>query len=467
MDKYTVEGKFNYCAECITVGELIHFDALDNLVGIPWRGYMALVSKDIKPGTRMVMFPPESQLSEAVAYEHNLYSNASKNKDTTVKGYFGNTRRVKAIRLRGVPSNAFAADASWFDNPPVGTVFDTVDGVTISQKFTTHKPQPQSKRKTGKQRVQFFPEHYDTGMYLRRPELVSLGDFVTITQKLHGCFTAHTKVLMWDGSSKKISEIRGGDIVTGFKQGQPYPSRVICDAFSTGSTDYWAKLKFQNPVMGDKPTTHSTPDHKFYTTNRGYVRADELTPGDTVQYFKQQPHVSALKKSILTGLMLGDGCIAGGNRNSVEWGHKADHVEYLEYLRHLLGNVSEDGPLQKRVSGYGTRMLCARTKALETVRRVVKPWESGVPTNLVLDDMSLAVWYLDDGSLAHGEKQLDRATFAICSFDQRNSEIIRLAMIRAGFEDPKLYCSNGYWREYDQQPSPFVGISSTALMETC
>ena len=186
MDKYTVEGNLNYCAESIVVQDTIKFEALNNLVGIPWRGYVALVSKDIKPGTRMVMFPPESQLSEAVAYEHNLYSNASKNKDTTVKGYFGNTRRVKAIRLRGVPSNAFAADASWFGNPPAGTVFDTVDGVTISQKFTTHKPQPQSKRKSGKQRVQFFPEHYDTGMYLRNPGWIVGGDYVTITQKIHG-----------------------------------------------------------------------------------------------------------------------------------------------------------------------------------------------------------------------------------------------------------------------------------------
>ena len=186
MDKYTVEGNLNYCAESIVVRDIIKFEELSNLVGIPWRGYVALVSKDVQVGDHMVMFPPESQLSEAVAYEHNLYAKASQNKDTTIKGYFGNTRRVKAIRLRGVPSNAFAADAEWFGNPPVGTVFDTVDGVTISQKFTTHKPQPQSKRQSGKQRVQFFPEHFDTGMYLRNPGCILIGDYVTITQKIHG-----------------------------------------------------------------------------------------------------------------------------------------------------------------------------------------------------------------------------------------------------------------------------------------
>lgn len=240
MTKYTLEGAVNYAAECITVGELIHFEALNNLVGIPWRGYVALVSKDIKPGTRMVMFPPESQLSEAVAYEHNLYSNASKNKDTTVKGYFGNTRRVKAIRLRGVPSNAFAADASWFDNPPVGTVFDTVDGVTISRKYTTHKPQSQTKRKSGKQRVQFFPEHYDTGMYLRNPGWIVGGDYVTITQKIHGTSGRWGRVpVLRELTWKERLAKRFGVPVNEYEHQFVSGSRHVIKGISEGQQDFY------------------------------------------------------------------------------------------------------------------------------------------------------------------------------------------------------------------------------------
>lgn len=240
MTKYTIEGAVNYAAESIVVWDTIKFEALSNLVGIPWRGYIALVSKDIKPGTRMVMFPPESQLSEAVAYEHNLYAKASQNKDTTVKGYFGNTRRVKAIRLRGVVSNAFAADASWFDNPPVGTVFDTVDGVTISQKFTTHKPQPQSKRKSGKQRVQFFPEHYDTGMYLRNPGWIVGGDYVTITQKIHGTSGRWGRVpvlreLTWKERLAKRFGVPVNEYTHEFVSG----SRHVIKGISEGQQDFY------------------------------------------------------------------------------------------------------------------------------------------------------------------------------------------------------------------------------------
>lgn len=312
MGKYTVEGKLNYCAECITVGELIHFDALDNLVGIPWRGYMALVSKDIKPGTRMVMFPPESQLSEAVAYEHNLYAKASQNKDTTVKGYFGNTRRVKAIRLRGVPSNAFAADASWFDNPPVGTVFDTVDGVTISQKFTTHKPQPQSKRKTGKQRVQFFPEHYDTGMYLRRPELVSLGDFVTITQKIHGTSGRWGRVpvlrkLTWKERLAKRFGVPVNEYTHEFVSG----SRHVIKGISEGQQDFydadiWSEVgetikdRIPNDVMvygeiigwvGDTPIQKDYTYHIPKGEWRMYVYRVSVLSSDGTEYDLPWPAV--------------------------------------------------------------------------------------------------------------------------------------------------------------------------------
>ena len=312
MDKYTVEGNLNYCAECITVGELIHFDALDNLVGIPWRGYMALVSKDIKPGTRMVMFPPESQLSEAVAYEHNLYSNASKNKDTTVKGYFGNTRRVKAIRLRGVPSNAFAADASWFDNPPVGTVFDTVDGVTISRKYTTHKPQPQSKRKSGKQRVQFFPEHFDTGMYLRNPGCILTGDYVTITQKIHGTSGRWGRVpVLRDLSWRERLAKRFGVPVNEYEHQFVSGSRRVIKGISEGQQDFydvdiWSEVgetikdRIPNDVMvygeiigwiGDQPIqkdyTYRIPQGEW----RMYVYRVSVLSSDGTEYDLPWPAV--------------------------------------------------------------------------------------------------------------------------------------------------------------------------------
>lgn len=240
MTKYTLEGAENYSAECILVKDVIHFEALDNLVGVPWRGYTALVSKDVQVGDHLVMFPPESQLSEAVAYEHNLYAKASQNKDTTVKGYFGNTRRVKAVRLRGVPSNAFAADASWFDNPPTGTVFDTVDGVTISQKFTTHKPQSQSKHKPGKQRVQFFPEHYDTGMYLRNTDLIAFGDYVTITQKLDGTSYRGGRVpMLRELSWKERLAKRFGVPVNEYEHQFVSGSRHVIKGISKGQQDFY------------------------------------------------------------------------------------------------------------------------------------------------------------------------------------------------------------------------------------
>ena len=88
----------------------------------------------------MIVFPPESQLSETFASVNNLFSDATRNNDTEIKGYLANNRRVRAIRLRGHASNALAMPLSSLSRftstlPDEGAVFDTIDGTAISQKY--------------------------------------------------------------------------------------------------------------------------------------------------------------------------------------------------------------------------------------------------------------------------------------------------------------------------------------------
>ena len=190
MADYTVENEKNYAAECIRAPEeLIEFDALDNLKGVSWAGYTILVPNEYS-GRKLVVFPAESQLSETVAYENNLYAKKDKNKDPEDKGYLGNNRRVRAIRLRGVPSNALALPAELFGDPPVGTVFDTYNGVEVCRKYVLPVKESTSGKRVEKlwRRVEdkWLPEHYETGQYLREGYKIGPDDFVTITQKLHG-----------------------------------------------------------------------------------------------------------------------------------------------------------------------------------------------------------------------------------------------------------------------------------------
>lgn len=47
-------------------------------------------------------------------------------------------------------------------------------------------------------------------------------------------------------------------------------------------------------------------------------------------------------------------------------------------------------------------------------------------------EISLAFLYMDDGSLAHSDKQQDRATIAICDYNEHDSIIIQKAITNLG-----------------------------------
>ena len=460
MTNFEVTDSVNYAAECIEAPaweDMIQFPTLQNLRGIPWAGYTILVPRDYA-GARLVVFPAESQLSETVAHDLNLYAKAELNADTTLSGYLACNRRIKAIRLRGVPSNALALPAEYFGSPAVGEVFDTVDGVPVSRKYVV--PQKASNGTSGKRverlwrRVEdkMLPMHYDTGQYWRKSDKFADDDMLIVTQKLHGCFPASTKVLMWGGSSKKIYHVKKGDVLVGFSEnGEAIQSVAKRDAFATGLTDSWYRLKFRQPRKGDMPTLTCTPDHQILTRS-GYVAAQDMKIGDVATYTRYEPFMTYQKEQVLTGLMLGDGSIAGKKRNSVEWSHKADHEEYVDYVSSLLGNIGGLGKKSYRVSGYGTPMIANRTQALSCVRDVTEKWENGIPDNLQLTETSLAIWYMDDGSLSHSELQADRANFAVCAFHDEDIKVLDGALAAYGFTNYTFYKSgNGkgdraYWR---------------------
>ena len=442
MTVFEVTGEVNYAPQVVRVAELTTLEGLDNLVGLQWAGFQALVSKNTKPGDLMIVFPPESQLSETFASVNNLFSDATRNNDTEIKGYLANNRRVRAIRLRGHASNALAMPLSSLSRftstlPDEGAVFDTIDGTVISQKYVV--PVKQSGNPTGSlpkwRRVDqtYLPQHFDTGQYFRESFKYAPNDYITVTQKVHGCFPSSMKVSMWDGSQKKIHSIRQGHELVGFDEsGTPVKAIAKRDAFTTGQTDKWLRVKFKQPRKGDNPTVTCTPDHQILTPE-GYVPANELNIGDVAIFTRNEPQITAQKVEVLNGLMLGDGSIAGALRNSVEWSHKHDHDEYSQYIARLLGNLTGLGKPQHRVSGHGSHMIGYRTQALRQVGLFNEKWRDGVPDDFTLTPLTLAVWYMDDGSRSHSDLQKDRAVFSTCSFSDGDVQIVDQELSRYGF----------------------------------
>lgn len=192
MSTYEVRGNANYAAVVVEVKNLVDLPGLDNLRGLPVFGYTALVPRSTQVGDVLVVFPAEVALSEAFASAHNLFRHADKNADPTITGYLEDNRRVRAIKLRGHVSSALALRADEVaPDAPVGTSFDTIDGVTISEKYTvpvkagTQRANAQTKVW---RRVEdkFLPQHIDSENYWRNSHLIGPDTWVTVSQKLHG-----------------------------------------------------------------------------------------------------------------------------------------------------------------------------------------------------------------------------------------------------------------------------------------
>lgn len=190
----------NYAATVVTIKEVHPLEGSDRIVGTTLYGSQAIVSVGTEVGTKGIFFPAETQLSEEFASENNLHEHGDLNKDQGAKGYLGDNRRIRAMRLRGHRSDCLflpLESLSYIKGLKLedlkdGDTFDSLLDHPICKKYVVkrtakevrleknkHKPIPRIDKK-------FLPEHYDTDNYFRNTEVIPNTRWVYITQKLHG-----------------------------------------------------------------------------------------------------------------------------------------------------------------------------------------------------------------------------------------------------------------------------------------
>lgn len=206
--KYDTIKNPNYVATVIKVGALADLEGLDNLKALQVFGMQSLVPKDVKVGDVGVLFSTEVQLSEEFARENNLHRHTNLNVDPSVTtGYLEDSRRVKAIRLRGHRSDSLFMPLDSFkylglkpENFTVGDVFDSINGKEICRKYQIKEPgvakgpQPRVRRVD----LKVFPMHIDSENYWRNADKIPANAPVVVTQKLHGTSVRYGKVLVAD-----------------------------------------------------------------------------------------------------------------------------------------------------------------------------------------------------------------------------------------------------------------------------
>lgn len=188
---------------------------------------------------------------------------------------------------------------------------------------------------------------------------------------------------------------------------------------------------------GNKPKhVRCTSEHSFYCGNGEYVKAKDLTT-NTVVYHKYDA-IDSMAKDILLGMLLGDGSLSTKNgllASGIDFSHSDKQSEYFYETVRLLGEGNCS--IRNIVSGYGSNMLSCHVYSNDEFNNLAedmcwngtKKYVSSKWANS-LSPISLAFWYMDDGTITNSESERFRPTMSIAtngfSYEECNNLIAAL-----------------------------------------
>lgn len=157
--------------------------------------------------------------------------------------------------------------------------------------------------------------------------------------------------------------------------------------------------------------------------------------------------LTQLQRSIIIGTILGDGYvrIVSGKKNALlEINHSFSQKEYVDWKYEMLESLCKSGPVARK--GNGTRIAYRfntrqNPEMTELHMSFYGERRKSIPSNLRLDPIMLAVWFMDDGSKCSEDNvYLNTQQFAMS--DQKRCQELLLEM---GIETT-LNRDKEYWR---------------------
>lgn len=200
----------NYLARVVKLQKLTKHPNADRLQVCVIDANSIITGLDAKEGDLYIYFPLECAINLEYLSFTNSFSSAELNQDKSVKGYFGNSGRVKAARLRGQKSEGYIVPImslfDWINTQKDNSIClsDFQEGmefshwcdVLICEKFINKKQLRQlqnAERKQNKKAARVskivdgqFYFHKDTAQLGRYVKSINPNNLISITKKLHG-----------------------------------------------------------------------------------------------------------------------------------------------------------------------------------------------------------------------------------------------------------------------------------------
>ncbi len=238
---------------------------------------------------------------------------------------------------------------------------------------------------------------------------------------LFGCLTYDASVTLSNGRRAKIGQLvnqrRQVDVLTVDMRSGAVKSQPVVGWYNNGRTSDWLVMSVHRPAGIGRARFSITPDHEILTPE-GFARARDLRPGDQVmsaQVFRLSPQ----QWELVAGSLMGDGSLSkpfSRNTRSVKFrlGHGAKQAEYLDWKRSLLANIP--GCAWRNKDGDSFWDSTPLVELFEPRQGIYQNGRKHFDQAYLdrLTPLSLAIWYMDDGSLDLRAPSFERGRVAIC-----------------------------------------------------
>jgi hypothetical protein len=206
------EHSKNYTATIINLPVKEKIEGLDNLVRVSLFGYDCLIDKNADENDLYIFFPSESKLSSEFLSKNSLYRDSTLNRDNTKKGFFENSGRVKAIKLRGFISTGYITSIKSLEGIVdykelrKGDEFNSINGIEICRKNKPKRNNTEGERKSKADKklerfdklipnqFRFHIDTYHLGKFIHLFDEDNM--IISITDKWHGTSAVFSNVLV-------------------------------------------------------------------------------------------------------------------------------------------------------------------------------------------------------------------------------------------------------------------------------
>ncbi|MBR3229772.1 MAG: hypothetical protein IKF91_02985 [Bacilli bacterium] len=407
--------EFRKLASIQIINDLKPIEGKDRILQASILGWSLIVGKDdFKVGDKCVYIEVDSILDP----NNPVFEQARKR-----------SNRIKTIKMAGIYSQGIAYPLSAFNMNP--DRYSVEDDVTDILKIKKYDPQLEEEKELNKSTkpAKKYPQFLMKFAWFRKlvlpskrqqkgfPMQISKTDEIRCLDGKTDILTNKGKMLISDIVNKKL-DVK----VASLNEKNEIEWSNIIDYQKFKADKELIKIVFPyRPLSGRKNTLICTKDHKLLTKN-GYKRADELTINDQLSYI-----VEAYQNDVIPfiyGMLLGDGCISPEKRMP-KFGEKSKNMrlsycqgekqyEYFKFKQKILGvnNVTESigksGFANTKIYRGSIKSDFHIMKTLYEDKCIDENNKLNITQNFCdrLSPLSLAIWYLDDGTCKHLQNEV-------------------------------------------------------------